>query len=60
MDLENISDLEDIAPKNCRAKILLLGDFDPENDRIIRDPYYVCNSMIDFLIEKYIFLLCFY
>lgn len=41
MDDENISDLKEMAPRDGTAKILLLGDFDPEGDRIIRDPYYV-------------------
>lgn len=41
MDNENISDLEERAPKGAKAKILLLGDSDPEGERIIRDPYYV-------------------
>lgn len=41
MDDENIGDLNDLAPKNSKAKILLLGDFDPNGERIIRDPYYV-------------------
>jgi low molecular weight phosphotyrosine protein phosphatase len=40
MDDENISDLKSEAPKNCHAKILLLGDYDPQGERIIRDPYY--------------------
>ncbi|XP_056632609.1 low molecular weight phosphotyrosine protein phosphatase 1-like [Diorhabda sublineata] len=40
MDEENISDLHSRAPKDSKAKILLLGDFDPEGDKIIRDPYY--------------------
>lgn len=41
MDEENIDDLKGICPKDGTAKILLLGDFDPQGDRIIRDPYYV-------------------
>lgn len=41
MDDENIDDLKGLCPKDGTAKILLLGDFDPEGDRIIRDPYYV-------------------
>lgn len=48
MDEENISDLKERFPKNGKAKILLLGDFDSEGPRIIRDPYYVsnlCNSL---------------
>ncbi|CAG9815015.1 unnamed protein product [Phaedon cochleariae] len=40
MDENNISNLKDQAPRGSKAKILLLGDFDPEGDRIIRDPYY--------------------
>ncbi|XP_044763539.1 low molecular weight phosphotyrosine protein phosphatase-like [Coccinella septempunctata] len=40
MDEENISDLEGMAPANCKAKIGLLGDYDPQGERIIRDPYY--------------------
>lgn len=47
MDTENIADLKRLAPKkNCHAKILMLGDFDPENDRIIRDPYYVSTISV--------------
>lgn len=41
MDNSNILDLKERAPKNATAKILLLGDFDPNGERIIRDPYYV-------------------
>lgn len=41
MDEANISDLKGDKPKGSKSKILLLGDFDPEGDRIIRDPYYV-------------------
>lgn len=40
MDTENMEDLKRRAPKGSKAKLLLLGDFDPEGDRIIRDPYY--------------------
>lgn len=40
MDEENIDDLNGLMPSDGTAKILLLGDFDPEGDRIIRDPYY--------------------
>lgn len=43
MDDENIEDLERLNPKDGTAKILLLGEFDPEGDRIIRDPYYVSS-----------------
>lgn len=44
MDDENMSDLKDLNPKDGTAKLLLLGDFDPEGDRIIRDPYYDRDS----------------
>ncbi|KAJ8933782.1 hypothetical protein NQ314_013818 [Rhamnusium bicolor] len=40
MDDNNISNLKDQAPPGSKAKILLLGDFDPQGERIIRDPYY--------------------
>lgn len=41
MDYENIDDLKSRAPPNSKAEILLLGDFDPKGEKIIRDPYYV-------------------
>lgn len=44
MDDENMSDLESIKPKDATAKLLLLGDFDPQGERIIRDPYYDSES----------------
>lgn len=41
LDYENMQDLEDRKPKDGgKAKLLLLGDFDPEGEKIIRDPYY--------------------
>jgi low molecular weight phosphotyrosine protein phosphatase len=39
-----MSDLEDLKPKDGTAKLLLLGDFDPNGERIIRDPYYDSDS----------------
>ncbi|KAL3272009.1 hypothetical protein HHI36_022476 [Cryptolaemus montrouzieri] len=53
MDNENISDLESIAPKNCKAKIGLLGAYDPQKELIIRDPYYGNAQKIDLKLEKY-------
>ncbi|GBP40159.1 Low molecular weight phosphotyrosine protein phosphatase [Eumeta japonica] len=44
MDESNIKDLKKRAPKHCKAQILLFGDFDPQGDRIIRDPYYDSDS----------------
>lgn len=41
MDDYNIEDLNDIKPNDATARIFLLGDFDPEGERIIRDPYCV-------------------
>lgn len=41
MDDENMSALEHKAPKSSKAELHLLGAFDPDEDRIIRDPYYV-------------------
>lgn len=45
MDDENISNLNSKAPNGSSAKILLLGSFDPEGERIIRDPYYVIKIL---------------
>lgn len=39
MDEYNMIDLRERAPKDGKAKLLLLGDFDPEGVREIRDPY---------------------
>ncbi|XP_047507352.1 low molecular weight phosphotyrosine protein phosphatase-like [Pieris napi] len=44
MDDENMKSLNSKAPQGCRAKLLLFGSFDPEGDRIIRDPYYDSDS----------------
>ncbi|KAK9871518.1 hypothetical protein WA026_012889 [Henosepilachna vigintioctopunctata] len=44
MDEENVSDLENMAPSNTKAIIGLLGDYDPQGERIIRDPYYDSGS----------------
>lgn len=44
MDNENISHLNRIKPADGKAKIELLGKYDPEGEIIIRDPYYVMND----------------
>ncbi|XP_073815880.1 low molecular weight phosphotyrosine protein phosphatase 2-like isoform X2 [Musca autumnalis] len=41
MDSDNVAELKKIAPPDCRAKIMLLGDFGlQESEKIIHDPYY--------------------
>ncbi|KAL0480009.1 low molecular weight phosphotyrosine protein phosphatase [Acrasis kona] len=40
MDESNLDDLLEIRPKNSTAVVKLLGQFDPEGDTIIKDPYY--------------------
>ncbi|KAJ3607114.1 hypothetical protein NHX12_026628 [Muraenolepis orangiensis] len=42
MDDSNMSDLRKKAKSvnNCRAKIELLGSYDPQKQRTIKDPYY--------------------
>ncbi|KAJ2942312.1 hypothetical protein O0L34_g15860 [Tuta absoluta] len=45
MDNENMRDLNKRAPKGSKAKLLLFGDFDPQGDRIIRDPYYDSDAI---------------
>lgn len=57
MDDENIDKLHEICPEDATAKILLLGDFDPEGDRIIRDPYHVSGLTSS---EKYRFFVLFF
>lgn len=44
MDDENMDDLARLAPPDAKAKLLLLGSFDPQGERIIRDPYYDSND----------------
>ena len=39
-----MTDLKRIAPKDFQSKLLLLGDYDPKEERIIKDPYWV-NTM---------------
>lgn len=36
-----MEELERMKPKNAKAKLELLGKYDPEGEIIIRDPYYV-------------------
>lgn len=43
MDEDNIEELERKKPKGSKAKVELLGKYDPQGDVIIRDPYYVSN-----------------
>ncbi|XP_029154804.1 low molecular weight phosphotyrosine protein phosphatase-like [Nylanderia fulva] len=48
MDNDNIQDLNGlkstIKPMECRAKVELLGSYDPSGEVIIRDPYYDAGS----------------
>lgn len=46
MDEMNFEDLTELKPDDAKAQIFLLGDFDPEGERIIRDPY--CVSVVFF------------
>lgn len=39
-----MQDLKDLKPEDGTAKLLLLGDFDPQGEKIIRDPYYDSDS----------------
>ncbi|KAJ8678768.1 hypothetical protein QAD02_014555 [Eretmocerus hayati] len=40
MDKDNISELESRKPPGSKAKVELLGTYDPQGEIIIRDPYY--------------------
>ncbi|XP_015524929.2 low molecular weight phosphotyrosine protein phosphatase 1 [Neodiprion lecontei] len=44
MDEDNIRELARLSPANSRAVIELLGKYDPEEELIIRDPYYDSDS----------------
>lgn len=44
MDHDNMYELSRIAPEDGKAKLLMLGNFDPEGVSEIRDPY--CVSTI--------------
>ncbi|CAM1308841.1 Uncharacterised protein r2_g1900 [Pycnogonum litorale] len=37
---ENIQDINSAKPKGSKVKVQLLGEYSPQNERIIRDPYY--------------------
>jgi len=40
MDEDNMDELARLAPPGSTAQVALLGEYDPEGVRIIRDPYY--------------------
>ncbi|XP_075975396.1 low molecular weight phosphotyrosine protein phosphatase-like [Anticarsia gemmatalis] len=44
MDEYNMSELNDLAPEGSKAKLSLFGEFDPQGERIIRDPYFDNHS----------------
>ncbi|XP_015110325.1 low molecular weight phosphotyrosine protein phosphatase isoform X2 [Diachasma alloeum] len=44
MDNNNIAELEGMQPDGSKAKIELLGSYDPNGETIIRDPYYDSDS----------------
>lgn len=59
MDDDNIDDLNGLCPKDGTAKVMLFGDFDPEGDRIIRDPYYVRGNRLPFVSSDSVKLMIF-
>lgn len=44
MDEQNAKDIKNEAPEGSKAKIELLGEYDPEDTSFIRDPYYDSGS----------------
>ncbi|XP_054876102.1 low molecular weight phosphotyrosine protein phosphatase isoform X2 [Poeciliopsis prolifica] len=54
MDESNLSDLNKKAKsvKNFTAKIELLGSYDPQNQRIIKDPYYGSDADFENVYEQ--------
>jgi low molecular weight phosphotyrosine protein phosphatase len=53
MDHQNISDIKELAPANSTAKIVLLGEYDPEKVLIIEDPYFAYSRNKRAFIEVY-------
>lgn len=47
-----MSDLTSMAPDQCKAKIELLGTYDPQGERIIQDPYYVSQDLLLYIFEN--------
>jgi len=56
MDESNLRDLNRKSNqiKNRKAKIELLGSYDPQNQLIIEDPYYVSTPLISILMLVYV------
>ncbi|KAI3364294.1 hypothetical protein L3Q82_011095 [Scortum barcoo] len=54
MDENNLSDLNRKAKsvQNSQAKIELLGSYDPQKKRIIKDPYYGCDEDFEKVYEQ--------
>ncbi|XP_029966475.1 low molecular weight phosphotyrosine protein phosphatase isoform X2 [Salarias fasciatus] len=54
MDENNLSELNRKAKtvKNPAAKIELLGSYDPQKQRIIKDPYYGCDEDFEKVYEQ--------
>eukprot|EP00833_Pecoramyces_ruminatium_P018720 jgi/Orpsp1_1/1192752/evm.model.d7180000095648.1 len=40
MDYKNLENLTKMAPENSTAKVQLFGEYDPEDEIEIRDPYF--------------------
>ena len=40
------SNLKRVQPKGSKAKVMLLGKYDPQKINIIEDPYYVSQSIL--------------
>ena len=38
-------ELQKLKPSDTTAEIKLLGEYDPEKQLIIEDPYYVCTAL---------------
>ncbi|KAI9499305.1 phosphotyrosine protein phosphatase I superfamily [Zychaea mexicana] len=44
MDNSNLADLQEMKPAGSKATVKLFGDYDPQGETIIRDPYYGGND----------------
>ncbi|OQV15347.1 putative Low molecular weight phosphotyrosine protein phosphatase [Hypsibius exemplaris] len=52
MDHENLKNLKRFAPKKTACKMELLGQWDPEHELIIEDPYYGGQAGFDTVYEQ--------
>lgn len=51
------SDISDLAPEESTAKIALLGEYDPQKELIIEDPYFAYVSLSIYILSPIIYII---